>query len=116
MKSTEQRPRRSGFAIFIAILLILLLVIGWHLLIPVLGLTLAFTGALWGVIVASIAALIICIILIFVITGFGVFIIGGLAVIWTVVAIILFPVIFPLLVPILILLLLIGFLFRTKKR
>lgn len=111
----ERSPRRSKAPILIAILLIVILVVGWHIFAPMLGLTVAFTGAAGGMVIATIGVLCVSIVLFFILSGIGMLILGLIAVVWTLVAIVLFPILFPLLVPIVILLLLIGFLFGRKK-
>jgi hypothetical protein len=109
------KPRRSVAPWIIAIIIILALVIGWHFIFPLLGLTIALTGAVWGVIVGTITVLCIAIILFFIFTGVGIFILGLLAFIWGLVAIILFPIIFPIVIPLLIILLFISFLMRRRR-
>lgn len=111
----ELKPRRSLAPWVIAVVIILVLVIGWHFVFPLLGLTIGITAGVWGVIVGTITAICIAIILFFVFTGIGIFILGLLAFIWGLVAIALFPVIFPIIVPLLVILLLIGFIVRKRR-
>lgn len=110
-----QPPRRSASPWIWAIVIILVLVIGWHFLLPLLGLSIALTAGVWSVIVGTVTALCIAILLFFVFTGVGIFILGLLAFIWGIVAIILFPIIFPIVVPLLIILLFISFLKRRRQ-
>ncbi|WP_235379023.1 hypothetical protein [Candidatus Coxiella mudrowiae] len=58
-----EQPNRRTFPWVLAIIIILLLVLGWHLVLPLLGLTLVVTAAAWGVVVATITVLSITIIL-----------------------------------------------------
>lgn len=104
----EQTNRRT-FSWLIAIVLILLLVFGWHLVLPVLGLTMVVTAVTWGVVVATITMLSIVIILFFVFSSVGILVLGIFGFLWVIVAIILFPVIFPIVIPLLIIFLFIGF-------
>jgi len=111
----NQKPKRSMGPVVFAILLILILVVGWHLILPILGLTIAFTATVWGVVVATIVILSIAIILFFIFTGIGMLILGLIAFVWAIVAIGLFPFLFPLIAPIIILLILIAYLFGKRK-
>lgn len=111
----EMKPKRSKSPWIIAIIVILLLVIGWRLFLPLLGVGIALTAGVLGIVVGTIAALCVAILLFFIFSGAGVFVLGALAFVWALVAIILFPIIFPIVVPIMIILLLVS-LFRRKNR
>ena len=102
--------------LILAVLVVLILVVGWHLLFPFLGASIALGAAAWGFVVATITVLCIAILLFFMLTGVGIFIVGSLVVAWTVLTIFLFPILFPLLVPLLVILLFIAFLSRRKRQ
>lgn len=114
----EEPKKRSRLAtgLIIATIIILILVIGWHLLFPFLGITIALGAGAWGFVISTIVLLCVAIMLFFVLTGMGVLIVGFLAVAWTVLAISLFPILFPILTPILIILLFIAIVSRRKGR
>lgn len=94
---------------------IVLVVIGWHIIFPLIGGAIIVTSAVWFAIVGSIVAFCIVVLLAFIFTtGLGIFILGLIFFIWTVLAIILFPVVFPIVLPLLIIYFIIAF-FRRKK-
>lgn len=101
--------------LIISILILLALVIGWHLLFPLMGGVIAITAAAWFVIVGSIAAFCIGILLLFVFTGIGIFIMGLLALIGTIAAIIFFPLLFPILLPLFIVFLFVSYIRRRHQ-
>lgn len=103
--------RRSRWPLIIALLLILGLVMGFHLLIPLFGVTLAVTGAMWGVLVASVTIFCVLILLFFLFSGGAIVALGVFGFIWVIIALILFPILFPLLIPLFIIMCLVG-LFR----
>ena len=113
--NSNLKPKRSMGPIAIAILLILILVIGWHLILPLLGLTIAFTATVWGIFVATVVILCIAIILFFILTGVGVFILGLIAFVWAIIAIGLFPFLFPIIAPIVIIMLLIAYMIGRRR-
>lgn len=79
-----EQPNRRTFPWVLAIIIILLLVLGWHLVLPFLGLTLVVTAAAWGVVVATITVLSITIMLFFVFwRGVSILVLGIIGFIWT---------------------------------
>lgn len=100
--------------LILTIIILLALVIGWHLIFPILGGVIAITATAWLVIVASIVAFCIAILLLFILTGAGIFILAIFALIWIIVAVVLFPILFPILVPLFILFLFISYLRRRQ--
>ena len=100
--------------LILSIIILLALVIGWHLIFPILGGVIAITAIAWLVIVGSIVAFCIAIMFLFVLTGTGIFVLGIFALIWMVVAVVLFPVLFPLLIPLFIMFLFISLLRRRQ--
>lgn len=103
------------FGSFLLIILLLLAVIvGWHIIFPILGGVIAISAIVWFLIVGSILAFCFAIMLLFVLTGTGVFVLAFLALVWTVLAIVLFPILFPILLPLFVLILIISY-FRRKQ-
>ena len=101
--------------LIMSILILLVLVVGWHLLFPLMGGVIAITATAWLVIVGSIAAFCIGILLLFIFTGVGIFIMGLLALIGTVVAIVLFPILFPILLPLFVVFLFVSYIRRRHQ-
>ena len=99
----------------IALFILLLLIIGGHI-----ALTL-FTGAVmisfivWGFLVASVFFFSLSILLLYILTWDGALIICAIAVIWTIVAIILFPILLPILLPLLIILFFVSYIRRKQN-
>lgn len=102
----------------IATVLIALLAIFffWHFFVFILGSAIAITATIWGFLVASVVVLSICILLLFILTGVGVFIVGISAFVWTLIALVLFPVLFPVIAPIFIIFLFLFFCLRKKPQ
>lgn len=113
----QNKSRPSIFALVAAIFIILALIIGWHLLFPLLGLSLAaLTTSAWSFVIATIGVLSIAILLLVLFTGMGVFILGLFAFVWALLAILLFPILFPIIAPLMVILLFIRFLARRKTK
>lgn len=101
-------------AFIIISLIVLLATIGfWHFFGILLGTAVIITTGIWVFAVASIIAFCIGILLLFVFTGLASFVIVLLGLVWTFVAILLFPILFPIILPIFILL---AFLFWLRSR
>ncbi len=98
----------------ITLIILLALVIGWHIAFFLLGGIIAITAVTWGVIVGSIVAFCAAVMAIFVFAGIGVFVLGSVAAVWSVIAIVLFPVLFPVLAPLFVLLLFLCY-FRRRQ-
>lgn len=119
-KNLNQIPpppkRASSFsrALLIAIALILIAVLGFHLLMPILGITLAVSMAAWGAIIATIVFFCIAALLFFIVPAVLIIALSLLALFWVVVAVILFPILFPVIVPVFIILLFIGYARRKR--
>src|ERR1043165_307987 len=102
-------------SIAIALFILLLLIIGGHIALAL------FTGAVvvgvsvWGFLVASVFFFSLSILLLFILTWTGALIIGAIAVIWTIVAIILFPILLPVLLPLLIILFFVSYIRRKQN-
>lgn len=101
-------------AILFSLLVMIGLIVAWHLALPLLGISIAITGAIWGIAVATVVLLCIATLLFFIFTGVGIFILGFFVCAWTLAAIIVFPLLFPILLPILLVMVLIGVISRNK--
>lgn len=102
--------------IVLLVLLGLAFIIGWHLLFPIVGGIIAFTALAWGILLASIVIFCVAILLVFIFTGTGVFVLGVFAFVWMILAVIFFPIIFPVILPLFILFLLVSYFHRRKRR
>jgi hypothetical protein len=100
-------------AIAATLIILLTLFFFWHFFVFILGGAIAITATIWGFLVASVVLLSICILLLFILTGIGVFVVGISAFVWTLIALILFPVLFPVIAPIFIIFV---FLFLCLKK
>ncbi len=117
MKKVQTKERSNlKKPIFIALLLMLLLVVAWHLFFPLLGIAIAISAAVWGIIVGTIVFLSVGTLLFFVFTGLGILIVSIAAFVWVALAIILFPFLFPIFIPLLIILLFVAYVRRRKNR
>lgn len=101
--------------ILLTLLLIAALILGWHVFFPLLGGAIVIGGIVWFFLIGSIVAFCLAILLIFVITGAGLIILGSLALIWTLLAVLFFPVLFPILLPLFIILLILAYWRRKRK-
>ena len=98
----------------LAVLVISLVV--WHLLLPLLGISIIVTGSVWAVAVGTVALICVVSLLFFVFTGIGILLLSIGVLIWTILAIVLFPLLFPILLPALLLMLMVGYLLRKRKK
>ncbi len=105
------------FAAFaITLLIIVAMVVAWHIAFPLLGGIIAIGAGLWAIIVGVVVVMCAAILGMFVATGIGVVLLGVLAFIFTLVAIILFPILFPIILPLFIILLFISIFMRKKNK
>lgn len=102
--------------LIVAIVILLVLVVGWHLILPLFGIVVGITAAAWAIAVATIVGLSVVGMLFFALPFFGIMILSVLAFLWVVVAIAFAPILFPLLIPLLIILLFIAFIRRRKNK
>src|SRR5258708_2909341 len=93
-------PQSTHKVLIFAIALILICVIGFHLLLPVLGIAIVMSGAAWGVIVATITLFAIAALLFFIIPGILIILLSLFAFGWVILSIVLFPFLFPLVLPV----------------
>jgi hypothetical protein len=98
-----------------ALFILLLLIMGGHIALAL------FTGAavisfsVWGFLVASVFFFSLGILLLFILTWTGALIIGAIAAIWTIIAVLLFPILLPILLPLLIILFFVSYIRRKQN-
>lgn len=100
--------------LLLTILIIIALVVGWHIIFPLIGGAIALTAGAWFIVVGAITAICIATLLLFIFTGVGIFILGLFVLIGTVLAVVFIPILFPILIPLFILFLFIS-LFRRRQ-
>ena len=101
--------------LLLALLIILIVVVGWQFAFPILGGIVAISAVAWGLTVASIVIFCTAILLLFIFTGIGALFVGAPLFVWTVIAIILFPILFPIMLPLFILFLFVALLRRKSN-
>jgi hypothetical protein len=99
----------------IALIILLLLILGGHITLALLGGAVAISLTVWGFLVASIFFFCLSILLLFILTWTGVLILGFIALAWTVLAVILFPVLLPILLPLLVILFFVSYIRRKQN-
>ena len=114
MNDSSNNDRGTRKALIIAITVMLVLLVAWHLLLPILGIAVAVGVGAWAVIVGSVVAFCVAVFLFFLFSGIGSFIVGIFAFVWMIFAITLFPFLFPILMPLLIIVLFIGYVRRRR--
>jgi len=97
--------------IAIALIVVLAVILGWHWLFA--G-AIAVTATVWAIVIASVILFCVGILALFILTGLSILFISGVGLLWTILAIVIFPVLFPILVPLLIILLFISYI-RKKQ-
>lgn len=100
--------------ILVSLALMIITLIVWHIVMPLLGITIAITTGIWGVAILTTVLICVSTLLFFIFTGVGIFILGAFVFAWTVLAIILFPLLFPIVLPVLLLMLVVGFISKRK--
>lgn len=99
------------FALFV----MLVLVIGYHFALPLLGVTVALTAGAWLLGVLTIVGLCLGVLLFFIIPAALVIVLAFIAFVWVVLVVSFFPILFPLLVPVLILVLVVAVITRRRN-
>ncbi|OGT40734.1 MAG: hypothetical protein A3E81_04445 [Gammaproteobacteria bacterium RIFCSPHIGHO2_12_FULL_36_30] len=100
--------------VLITLLIMLILVLAGHIILPLLGITLAITTGIWSFAIATVVLLCIATLLFFIFTGIGIFLFGIFAVAWAIGVMIVFPLLFPIIIPVLLVMLIIGFIARRR--
>lgn len=107
---------KTNKVLLLAIILILLCVVGFHLLLPLLGIAIIMSGAAWGIIVATVTIFTIVALLFFILPGILIALLSLFALGWVILAIVLFPFLFPLVLPVFIILLFIAYISRRNRQ
>lgn len=102
-------------SVAIALVVLLLLILGGHIALVLLHGAVAISLTVWGFLVASVFFFCLCILLFFILTWTGVLILGFIAAVWTVLAIILFPILLPILLPLFLILLFVSYIRRKQN-
>lgn len=100
--------------VFLAILALIILMVGWHIIFPLLGGVLIVTTGIWLMLLISIGIFAISFVLLFVITRAGILLLGLPLLILALIFIILVPVLFPIIIPLIIIFLVISY-FRDRE-
>lgn len=114
MNDEKKSSLRKG--LFIALAIMIVLLVGWYLVFPALGIAVAMTAAAWGIIVATVIVLAVGILTFYIFAGVGIIVVSILGVLWFIAALVLFPFLFPFLLPLLIILLFIAFARRKESK
>ena len=116
MQPTQAPRATHTLKIVIATLFVMMaIVVGFHILLPLLGITIAISATMWGFAISAIIIVSIAILLFFMLTGVALFLIAFFAAIFVLAAIILFPLLIPLLAPLLLLMCAIGVLIKKRR-
>jgi hypothetical protein len=97
------------------LLVILAIVVGFHILLPLLGITIAISAAMWGFAISAIVVISVAILLFFLMTGLALFFIALLAAIFVLVGIIVFPLLIPVLAPLLLLMVAVAVMIKKRR-
>lgn len=112
-----KKAKNGTFKTIILTVLVIMLIslIAWHVMLPLLGITIAITSGIWGIAVGMIALICAASLLFFIFTGVGILIFGLFVAICGILSIFLFPFLFPILLPALLLMFVIGYIAGKKK-
>lgn len=103
----------AGLILFLIVSLAI--IIGWHLFFPIVGGIIAFTAVAWGILVASVIIFCVAILLVFIFTGTGIFILGAIGLAWMLLAVFFFPLVFPIVFPLFVLFIVVSHFLRKRK-
>ena len=103
-------------ALFVSLFLLVALVVGWHFLFPIADGMVSITTGIWSFVVATVVIYCVAILLLFIFTGIGIFVLGIFATVWFAIAIALFPIAFPIFIPLLITVLFISYVRRRQLK
>lgn len=98
-----------------ALIIMLLLILGGHIALAILGGAITISLTVWGLLVASVFFFCVSILLFFILTWTGVLVLGSIAAVWTVLAIFLFPVLLPVLLPLFLILFFASYIRRKQN-
>jgi len=99
----------------ITLIILLLLILGGHITLALLNGAVAISLTVWGLLVASVFFFCLSILLFFILTWTGVLILGFIAVVWTVLAAMLFPILLPILLPLCLILFFVSYVRRKQN-
>lgn len=111
-----QPPRKRFSTLLLAILAIFVIVIAWHIFLPLLGIGVVLTLGLMSVIVVSVILVALGVLLLYLLPALFIGLIALIVLGWTVFAIMLFPILFPLLAPLVIILLIVAYFVGRGRR
>jgi hypothetical protein len=98
----------------IVFIILLLLILGGHVVAALFNGAVAISLTVWGLLIGFIFFFCLSVLLFFVLTWGGVLILGAIAVIWAITAIVLFPILLPIFLPLLLILLFISYVRRKQ--
>ena len=104
----KRRPYLLGAALILGLVAI------WHLAVPFMGVSLAVTSGVWGLVTGTVMMLCVAALLFFMLPLIGVFIVSAFLFLWVCVAVVIFPIIFPVVVPVFLLCLFVGYRFKRR--
>lgn len=100
--------------IFLIVVLVIALILGWHIIFPIIGGAIVLTAFVWFFMLGAIILFGIATMLLFIFTRTGVILLAGALFALYIVGVILIPVLFPILIPLLIIFLVIS-LMRNRR-
>ena len=98
-----------------ALIIMLLLILGGHIALAILGGAVTISLTVWGLLVASVFFFCVSILLFFILTWTGVLVLGAIAAVWTALAIFIFPVLLPVLLPLFLILFFVSYIRRKQN-
>lgn len=102
--------------LLLCLILAAVLSFGWFIWFPLLGGVLVVTTAMFLPLAIFVFILCVAILLVFLVTGVGIFVLGGGAFVWTLAAIVLFPIFFPVMIPLFIVFLFVAYVMSKYRR
>lgn len=115
MTDSPVKKNKSGktkMIILTTLLVMIGLIVAWHIIFPLLGMSIAITADMLAIAVAAIVMICVTSLLFFVFTGIGIIILGVFVFMFALLSAILFPLLFPIIVPMLLVMLVIWLLVR----
>lgn len=111
----ENKKNSTKTIILAALLTMIVLIVAWHFIIPIIGVSFMASAALVEIAIAIIVLLCITTLLFFVFTGIGIIILSTIVFMMALAASLLFPLLFPIIIPVLLVMLVIGKIVRRNK-
>lgn len=110
----QNKKNDTKFIILIALLAMVALIIAWHIVFPLLGMSIGITADVLAIAIGAIIMICVTSLLFFVFTGIGIIIFGVVVFIFALLASLLFPLLFPIIMPMLLVMLVIWLLVSRK--